>query len=370
MAREVGRRGELVGPFAQSGQGDGERAVAAGGQGLDGGGVPPGAVAGAGDEDDGRDAGHGASLVRGRAEVEDLLVLRDQKPAMMASVQLHQLEYLVAVVDEGGFTRAAERLRVAQPGVSAQVRKLERELGHALLDRSGHQVRPTPVGVEVVAAAAGRPGRGGRGAAGGRRPRRPAPRERPARDGQLGAVPRRARGRRRLLRRAPARRVLAGGAGVGGAGGRDCGPGGWTWRCWVRRARCPRSSRGGPSPRSHWCVAVPPDHPLAAASVAGPADLAGRDLVLPAEGNALRDAVELACAAVSPAPRVTCSASDPTVLARLAARGLGRRGAAGVGVGAAERGARDGAVRGRGGPVAAGAGVAARGGESGGGGAA
>jgi DNA-binding transcriptional LysR family regulator len=70
-------------------------------------------------------------------------------------------------------------------------------------------------------------------------------------------------------------------------------------------------------------VAVPPDHPLAGAAVARPADLAGRDLVLPAEGSALRDAVELACVAVSPAPRVTCSASDPTVLARLAARGLG-----------------------------------------------
>jgi DNA-binding transcriptional LysR family regulator len=70
-------------------------------------------------------------------------------------------------------------------------------------------------------------------------------------------------------------------------------------------------------------LAVPPDHPLAGRSSAGPADLAGRDLVLPAEGNALREAVELACAAVTPAPHVTCSASDPAVLARLAARGLG-----------------------------------------------
>ncbi len=49
--------------------------------------------------------------------------------------------------DEGGFSRAAERLRVAQPGVSAQVRKLERELGQTLFDRSGPGVRPTDVGV-------------------------------------------------------------------------------------------------------------------------------------------------------------------------------------------------------------------------------
>ncbi|PVK92613.1 LysR family transcriptional regulator, partial [Salmonella enterica subsp. enterica serovar Javiana] len=68
-------------------------------------------------------------------------------------MQLHQLEYLVAVADEGGFTRAGHRLRVAQPGVSAQIRKLERELGHELLDRSGPRVRPTAVGRGVVAAA-------------------------------------------------------------------------------------------------------------------------------------------------------------------------------------------------------------------------
>ena len=37
----------------------------------------------------------------------------------------------------------------------------------------------------------------------------------------------------------------------------------------------------------------------------------------------MREAVDLACASVSPAPHVTCSASDPSVLARLAARGLG-----------------------------------------------
>src|SRR5919205_3826371 len=69
---------------------------------------------------------------------------------MVVRVQLHQLEYLVAVADEGGFTAAAQRLHVAQPGVSAQVRKLERELGHALFDRSGHRVRPTAVGEEVL----------------------------------------------------------------------------------------------------------------------------------------------------------------------------------------------------------------------------
>jgi DNA-binding transcriptional LysR family regulator len=65
-------------------------------------------------------------------------------------MELRQLEYLVAVVDDGGFTRAAQRLHVAQPGVSAQMRRLEAELGQELLDRSGRQVRPTAAGEAVL----------------------------------------------------------------------------------------------------------------------------------------------------------------------------------------------------------------------------
>jgi len=65
-------------------------------------------------------------------------------------MELHQLTYLVAVADEGSFTRAAEKLLVSQPGVSAQVRRLERELGEELLDRSARVVRPTAVGAAVL----------------------------------------------------------------------------------------------------------------------------------------------------------------------------------------------------------------------------
>ncbi|WP_037732316.1 LysR family transcriptional regulator [Streptomyces megasporus] len=61
-------------------------------------------------------------------------------------MELRQLRYLVTVVEEAGFTRAAERLHVAQPGVSAQVRQLEKELGQPLLDRSGRTVRLTEAG--------------------------------------------------------------------------------------------------------------------------------------------------------------------------------------------------------------------------------
>ncbi|MDQ0381703.1 LysR family transcriptional regulator [Amycolatopsis thermophila] len=65
-------------------------------------------------------------------------------------MELRQLEYFVMVAEEGNFTRAAERVHVAQPGVSAQIRRLERELGHELLDRSGRAVRPTEVGEAVL----------------------------------------------------------------------------------------------------------------------------------------------------------------------------------------------------------------------------
>jgi len=65
-------------------------------------------------------------------------------------MELRQLEYFVAVAEEGSFTRAAARVHVAQPGVSAQVRRLERELGEDLLDRSARTVRLTPVGAAVL----------------------------------------------------------------------------------------------------------------------------------------------------------------------------------------------------------------------------
>jgi DNA-binding transcriptional LysR family regulator len=65
-------------------------------------------------------------------------------------MELRQLEYFVAVAEQASFTRAATLLHVAQPGVSAQLRQLERELGQELLDRSGRSVRPTPAGAAVL----------------------------------------------------------------------------------------------------------------------------------------------------------------------------------------------------------------------------
>ncbi|MCA0156185.1 LysR family transcriptional regulator [Tsukamurella sp. M9C] len=65
-------------------------------------------------------------------------------------MELHQLRYLVAVADRGSFTAAADALHVAQSGVSAQVAKLERELGHRLLERGARTVGLTSEGAELL----------------------------------------------------------------------------------------------------------------------------------------------------------------------------------------------------------------------------
>ena len=65
-------------------------------------------------------------------------------------MELRQLEYLMAVVEEGSFTRAAARVHISQSGVSAQIRLLERELGQTLLDRAARTVRPTAAGLAIL----------------------------------------------------------------------------------------------------------------------------------------------------------------------------------------------------------------------------
>ncbi|MEW2063742.1 LysR family transcriptional regulator [Streptomyces sp. NPDC007002] len=65
-------------------------------------------------------------------------------------MEIHQLRYFAAIVDEGTFTAAAHRLHVSQSGISTQVAKLELELGQQLLYRSGRRIRLTPAGEAVL----------------------------------------------------------------------------------------------------------------------------------------------------------------------------------------------------------------------------
>ncbi len=61
-------------------------------------------------------------------------------------MELRQLVYFEAVARLGGFSRAAEALHVAQPAISAQVRRLERELGTTLFERTTRRVAITQAG--------------------------------------------------------------------------------------------------------------------------------------------------------------------------------------------------------------------------------
>jgi DNA-binding transcriptional LysR family regulator len=70
-------------------------------------------------------------------------------------MELRQLAYVVAVAEEASFTRAAAREHVAQPAVSAQVRRLEAELGQALFARGPGPVTPTAAGEAVLPFARG-----------------------------------------------------------------------------------------------------------------------------------------------------------------------------------------------------------------------
>jgi DNA-binding transcriptional LysR family regulator len=61
-------------------------------------------------------------------------------------VRLPQLEYVVAIAEEGSYTAASTRLTIAQPSLSQQVAALEKELGCKLFERLHRGVRLTPAG--------------------------------------------------------------------------------------------------------------------------------------------------------------------------------------------------------------------------------
>ncbi|GAA1949830.1 LysR family transcriptional regulator [Kitasatospora viridis] len=236
-------------------------------------------------------------------------------------MELRQLQYFVAVAEERNFTRAAARVHVAQPGVSAQIRRLERELGQELLDRSGRSVRLTEVGAAVLPYA-----RAALAAVAGARQ---------AVDELTGLL----RGRVAIgavtshdvelpdlladfHRDHPAVEITLGVADSaelieGLRGGRldlavvSIGP------------RTPDGLAVRVIEDQPVVAAVSHDHELAAHDVLPLAELRDQPLISLPEGTGLRALLADACAEVGMTPRIAFEASDPGTLAALAARGLG-----------------------------------------------
>lgn len=74
--------------------------------------------------------------------------------SMDARLELRHLRYFRAVAEELSFTRAAERLRIAQPPLSQQIRQLEEDLGVQLIERAERPLRLTDAGEVLLRRAA------------------------------------------------------------------------------------------------------------------------------------------------------------------------------------------------------------------------
>ncbi|HST43078.1 MAG TPA: LysR substrate-binding domain-containing protein [Conexibacter sp.] len=237
-------------------------------------------------------------------------------------MELRQLEYFVAVAETASFTQAAAALHVAQPGVSAQVRRLEAELGHALFDRSGRQVRLTAVGAAVL------------------------PRARAALEAVAG-VRETIDELAGLLRGCVAVGIVPGGpagfvSDLLGAFNRahpavevtlsEANSDGLVAELLDGRIDLAVAGLASAAPagvetavllEEPLVAAVAPGHPLTGRSAIALVELAGLPLISLPRGSGLRGAFDAGCAAAGMTPRIAFEASDPGVLVQLARRGLG-----------------------------------------------
>ncbi|SFB56155.1 DNA-binding transcriptional regulator, LysR family [Amycolatopsis marina] len=234
---------------------------------------------------------------------------------------LRQLEYLVTIVDEGSFTRAAALLHVTQPALSHQVRALEKSIGGPLLERATRSVRPTPMGRAMLPHARAV-------LADAERARCAARQASDLQRGELqlatvysvglGVLPpvlrtwRRSHPgiRIRLFEHRHADELRD--AMLAGEADLAVGPPPREWEGDVR-----------PLGTEEFVVVLPPDDPAASATDIELRTLADRDWVHYAPGNGLADVVDQACAAAGFQPRAAVHTEQSAAAPQLAAAGLG-----------------------------------------------
>lgn len=237
-------------------------------------------------------------------------------------MELRQLTYFVAVAEEGQFTRGSERVAVAQPAVSTQIRQLESELGEPLFHRGPREATLTEAGQAFLpyaraALAAARDGREALAALHG------------LRSGQLrigvsgtlddrvaevlGTFHRTYPGVEIVLREQhnqPLIKAVADGeveAAVVGLTGEPLPP-----RVDARVFAV-----------EPLVAAVAPDNRLSRRTTITLGELGGQPMLALARGSGLRAVLEEACAKAGFAPRVVAETGELGSLARLAAQGLG-----------------------------------------------
>lgn len=65
-------------------------------------------------------------------------------------MDLRRLRYFVAVAEYGNISKAAERIFLTQPALSRQIKTLEEEVGHPLIERRAHSIELTPTGKALL----------------------------------------------------------------------------------------------------------------------------------------------------------------------------------------------------------------------------
>jgi DNA-binding transcriptional LysR family regulator len=239
-------------------------------------------------------------------------------------MELRQLAYFVAVVDEAHFTRAAERLRIAQPAVSQQIRRLEAELGERLLHRDRRAVALTSAGEALLpyARAALAQVEHGRQAVAALRGLvtghlyvglvMPLPDRRVVR--AIGAFGRKYPGIELTLVEDETDALLDGlAAGDLHTAFLGLGPG----------QDLPASLEAVVVAREPAGLAVCPQHPLAARKSVPLSVLRDEPLVTLTRASRLRTVLETACRQAGFAPRIVAETSDLTVMVQLVAEGIG-----------------------------------------------